>query len=44
MIVDLDANVISNEGFNDAEVEYFREFTIRNKSCIEAESRGEFDA
>lgn len=41
LVMDVDANVISNDGYNDAEIAYFREFTLRNKPGIVAESRGE---
>lgn len=41
LVMDVDANVISNDGFNTSEVEYFRDFALRNKSGIIAESRGE---
>lgn len=41
LVMDVDANIIKNDGFNDAEVAYFKDFTLRNKPGIIAESRGE---
>lgn len=41
LVMDLAANVISNDGFNDSDVAFFKAFTLQNKPAIEAESRGE---
>lgn len=41
LVMDVDANVISNDGFNAADVAFFQDFTLRNKPGIVAESRGE---
>ena len=41
LVMDVDANIISNAGFTDADVAFFRDFTLRNKPGIVAESRGE---
>lgn len=41
LVMDLQGRVISNDGFNNSEVEWMRDFTIRNAPIIKAESRGE---
>lgn len=41
LVIDIDGNVISNDGFNDSEVEFFRRFTIQNAPAIIMESNGE---
>lgn len=41
LVVDIDGNVISNDGFNDSEVDFFRRFTIQNAPAIIMESNGE---
>ena len=40
LIADIDSNVISNNGFNNADVEYFRQVFRHNRSVIIDESRG----
>lgn len=41
LVVDIDGNVISNDGFNDSEVDFFRRFTIQSAPAIIMESNGE---
>ena len=41
LVIDIDGNVISNDGFNDSEVDFFRRFTIQNAPAIIMESNGE---
>lgn len=41
LVVDIDGNVISNDGFNESEVDFFRRFTIQNAPAIIMESNGE---
>lgn len=41
LVVDINGNVISNDGFNDSEVDFFRRFTVQNAPAIIMESRGE---
>lgn len=41
LVVDIDGNVLSNDGFNDSEVDFFRRFTIQNAPAIIMESNGE---
>lgn len=41
LVVDIDGNVVSNDGFNDSEVDFFRRFTIQNAPAIIMESSGE---
>lgn len=41
LVVDIEGNVISNDGFNDSEVDFFRRFTIQNAPAIIMESNGE---
>lgn len=41
LVVDIDGNVVSNNGFNDSEVDFFRRFTIQNAPAIIMESSGE---
>lgn len=40
LILDIDANILVNEGYNVAEVNYFIEFLKKNRSCIIQESEG----
>ena len=41
LVVDIEGNVLSNDGFNDSEVDFFRRFTIQNAPAIIMESNGE---
>lgn len=41
LVVDIDGNVVNNDGFNDSEVDFFRRFTIQNAPAIIMESNGE---
>ena len=41
LVVDIEGNVISNDGFKDSEVDFFRRFTIQNAPAIIMESNGE---
>lgn len=41
LVIDIDGNVLSNAGFNDSEVDFFRRFTIQNAPAIIMESSGE---
>lgn len=41
LVVGIDGNVVSNDGFNDSEVDFFRRFTIQNAPAIIMESNGE---
>lgn len=41
IVVGIDGNVVSNDGFNDSEVDFFRRFTIQNAPAIIMESNGE---
>lgn len=41
LVVDIEGNVLSNDGFNDSEVDFFRRFTIQNAPAIIMESSGE---
>lgn len=41
LVVDIDGNVLSNDGFNDSEVDFFRRFTIQNAPAIIMESNEE---
>lgn len=41
LVLDLQGMLISNHGFNPSEVDWMRNFTIRNAPLIEAESKGE---
>ena len=41
LVVDIEGNVVSNDGFNDSEVDFFRKFTIQNAPAIIMESNGE---
>lgn len=40
LVVDIEGNVLSNDGFNDSEVDFFRRFTIQNAPAIIMESSG----
>lgn len=37
----LDGTVLSNNGFNNSEIDFFRRFTEKNAEVINAEARGE---
>lgn len=37
----LDGTILSNIGFDDAEMQYFQNFVIKSAEVIRAESRGE---
>ena len=41
LVVDINGNVLSNDGFNDADVDFYKRFTIQNSPAIIMESRGE---
>ena len=41
LVVGIDGNVVSNDGFNDSEVDFFRRFTIQNAPAIIMESNEE---
>ena len=41
LVVDIEGNVLSNDGFNDSEVDFFRRFTIQNAPAIIMESNEE---
>ena len=41
LVLDIDANIISNEGFNTSDVSFFQRFLLSNREVIIMESRGE---
>ena len=43
MVLTLDGEVLFNDGYDDEEVAYLRDFNLRNSKIIEANSRGDFD-
>ena len=41
LVLDMNANVITNVGFNLSEIAYFQKFLVQNRDGILMESRGE---
>ena len=41
LVLNSDGNVISNDGFNDSDIDFFKRFLENNVSVIYADARGE---
>lgn len=41
LVMDINGNILSNDGFNDSDIDFYQRFTLINQSGIIAESRGE---